>query len=710
MRIHLPAALPAALPTALLAALLCTSTAARADEGMWLLNELPTAAMQKSLGKAPDAAWVSRVQRGALRLANGCSASFVGKDGLVMTNHHCVRSCLEELSVGGRDLLNKPFAAKSAKGELRCSRFELNQLTGIEDVSVAVLAAVQGSSGKAFTDKLKAEKARLESACSGGDAKVRCDLVTLFDGARFHLYKQRRFQDVRLVLAPEFPMAAFGGDPDNFNFPRTGLDAAFLRVWEDDKPFATTDALPFAKTPAKDGDVVFVAGHPGGTERSRTVAQLAFQRDVALPWTLIRLAELRGRLDEWMKVTPTRAVRGRARLRTVENGLKALRGRLETLARPGFFASRQQAEEALKRGASPEGRQAFLEVEEANARAVAVWGDHRLLEAGEAFMGDLFGWARLLVRAEVELGKDDATRLPEYTSARLPALRQQLATTSPVVIDEETALLSWSLHRLRNLKGMDDPVVAKLLGTTNPDRVAAKLVKTTRLKDRTLRLAAFDGDEKARAVLSKDPLIAFARLVDDDARAARAAWENEVEAKETAAAERLAGVRRAARAKSTAAGTSTSTSTGTYTYPDATFTLRLSYGRVQGPPGHKAMTTISDLLARAGDDPPFRLSPSWQRAALNGQSKLDPTTPMNVSTTNDIIGGNSGSPLLNEQGEVVGLIFDGNLASLGGRYVYEPETNRAVAVHGEAIRAALTHVYDGRRVLEELDATRAAQR
>lgn len=672
------------------------STEALADEGMWLMNDLPRDDIVRSLGAAPDADTLTRVQRGALRLANGCSASFVGASGLVMTNHHCVRPCLEELSTGKRDLLGQPFVAKSANDELRCARFEVNQLEGITDVTEEVLRTVRGLTGKAYNERLKTERSRIEASCAGGDARVRCDVVTLFDGAVFHLYKQRRHQDVRLVFAPEFAMAAYGGDPDNFSFPRTGFDVAFLRVYDDGRPLATTDVLPFSSTSAKEGDPTFVVGHPGGTERNRTAAQLAFQRDTALPWTLLRLAELRGRLDEWMKADPKREMRGRARLRTVENGLKALRGRQETLAAPGFMDGRIKDEVVLQSIASPDGKQAFVDVIEANRRAVELWPDYRLLEGAEAFMGDLATWARLLIRARDESARPVEKRLPEFSPARLPEIRQQLSSTATVVIDDEEALLSWSLHRLRNLKGIAHPLVVKLLGTRSPERVARELVRGTKLADVRVRLAALDGDEAAWKTLEKDPMIAFMRAVDEPARNARKAWEDEVESREVRAAEVLASVRRAARAKGVVLAR----------YPDATFSQRLSFGRVRGTATAPSMTTVGDLFARAGDEHPYRLPPSWMRA----KSKLSTTTPLNVSTTNDIIGGNSGSPLLNANGEIVGLVFDGNLASLGGRYTYDAAQNRAVALHADAILAALKDVYGAARVVDEIELSRAKTR
>jgi hypothetical protein len=562
----------------------------------------------------------------------------------------------------------------------------------VKDVTEQVLRATSGKAGAAFNDALNAEKARLEGACGGGDGGLRCEVITLFNGARFHLYKQRLYQDVRIVFAPEFAMAAYGGDPDNFSFPRTAFDVAFARVWQGDAPLSTTDAFSFATSTAKDGDPSFVIGHPGGTERGRTVAQLAFQRDVALPWNLLRLAELRGRLDEWMKAQPARAVRGKARLRSVENSLKSLRGRHETLVAPGFMDARVAAENELKRGAGPVSLEAFNGIAEANRAAARLWADYRLLEGAEAFGGDLFAMARLIARAQGERAKADAERLPEFTAARIAQARQLVASTSPIVVDDEVALLAWSLHRLRNLKGIDHPLVRQLLGTRSPEAVAKATLLTSKLKDPKLRAAAFAGDEKALAAIAADPLYRLALAVDPAARQARKSWEDDVEAKETKAGEVLAALRK-------------SKPNATSTYPDATFSLRLSYGKIAGTAAHASQTTVNDLFTRSGDEPPFSLPPTWKAA----KTKLDLPTPMNVSTTNDIIGGNSGSPLLNAKGEVIGLVFDGNLPSLGGRYTYDADANRAVAVHHDAIIAALRHVYGAPHVVAELEAARRSK-
>ncbi len=678
----------------LMLVLTTTTTAARADEGMWLLNDFPTDLVKKQYGSAPDAKWLEKVQLGAARLANGCSASFVSEDGLVMTNHHCIRSCLEELSSPARDLLENAFVAKTNADELKCEKIELNQLVEIVDVTERVVAATKGASGAAFAAKLKEVNASIESECTKGDANKRCDVVALWSGARYHRYAYRRFRDVRMVFAPEFPMAAWGGDPDNFEFPRYGFDAAFVRLYENDAggvavPVKTPWRLRFAaaKKDARAGDLVYVAGHPGGTERLATVAELEMQRDVALPWQLLRLAEVRGRLDQWMSGDVNRQRKARARLRTVENGLKSLRGRQEALGQPGFFDERARPQAELEANAPAHTKPAFDAVRAAMTDARTLYGDARLLENAEAFQSDLFTIARHIVRMRAERTKPDGERLAEYSSAQLPFVEKQVLANVPVQLDLDEASLTWSLHRLRNLKGLDDPIVTKALGKESPEALAKRLVTTSKLGDVAFRKSALEAK-----TLPDDPMLALAAAVDPAARAARNAWEDRVDAIVKKSAEGIAEARR--------------TVYGASGPPDATFTLRLTFGTVRGADSEdpkKATTTIGEMIARSTGVFPFAFSPSWQRAVTGSFRKVPSATVVNVATTNDIIGGNSGSPLLNANGDIVGLVFDGNLPSLGGRYSYEPKDNRAVAVHAAILRAALRDIYDAQHVLDEIE-------
>ncbi len=665
-------------PLLLLAVSLSTIPFATADEGMWLYNAFPVE-KAKALGAPVDDAWLTKARLGSLRLAGGCSASFVSSDGLVMTNHHCIRSCLEDLSTPSRNLLAVPFVARTKEAEEQCVKTEANQLIDIVDVTAKVLASTKDAQGPEYQKQLKTALASIENDCAQGDAKKRCDVVTLFNGAQFHLYVYRRFQDVRLVFAPEFRMAAFGGDPDNFNFPRYGSDFAFLRVWENGAPRKTPEALHFSKTPAKEGDVAFVSGHPGGTERNRTVAQLEFQRDIGLPWTLMGASELRGRLDEWMKGDAERARVAASLLRSVENGLKSQRGRQQALVSPAFLPTKR-AEEKMLTEKVPEAKVAFAAIERAMAEYAPLYGDFRLWEGQEAFAGELYGYARRLVRFAEERGKPQAERLPEYTDARLPALQQMMGGATPVSQELETALLTWSLTRLQNLKGADNPLVRALLGKKSPAAVAAELVSGTKLHDATFRKAVLAGEVK----IDSDVLLVFAKKTDAAARALRVQVESKVEAVVKKNFEVIQAARK--------------TVYGTAGYPDATFSLRLSYGKVSGVAGQTAMTTVGGFFERLTGTFPFAASEPW----LAAQKTLSPATPFNFCTTNDIIGGNSGSPMLNAKGDVIGLVFDGNLPSLAGNFYFDGAENRTVAVHASLIRTALTKVYGAPHVEAEL--------
>ncbi len=660
---------------------------------MWLFNDFPAERVEKAYGFRPDQAWLDKVRLGAVRLAGGCSASFVSPRGLVMTNHHCIRSCIEDLSTPKADLLEKGFLARSEKDERRCPKVEANQLLEITDVTARIKAATAGKEGGAFAAALKAEQTALEGACTGGDPKLRCDVVTLFHGGAYHLYKYRRFQDVRLAWAPEFPMAAFGGDPDNFNFPRYGFDAAFLRVWEGDAPAVTPDYLRWAKQPAKAGDLTFVAGHPGGTERVQTVEQLAFQRDVVLPYYVAMLAELRGIFLEYQKGNAERFRTTRARVRSVENSLKALRGRHAYLADPQSWAQKESEDRALRQKVNADPKlasqfgPAFGSIAQAIDTHRRIYVEHRLLEGGDAFNSELFGLARALLRAADERPKPDAQRLREYTTPQLPALEQRLFRDAPIPREVEEITLTFSLRRMRETLGADHPLVQKVLGKDSPDALAKRLVTQSKLSDPKVRRALYEGGSKA-VESSKDPMIALARAVDAEARALRKRWEDEVDAP--------------VRKNSGLLNQAHVAVYGTAGYPDATFTLRLSYGTVagwkEGDRDVPALTTVEGLFGRHTGQFPFAVSPSWLRA----KAKLNPQTPVNMSSTHDIIGGNSGSPMVDREGRVVGLVFDGNLHSLGGRYGYDAERNRAVSVHCAGILEGLRTVYGGARIADEI--------
>ncbi|HEY3450481.1 MAG TPA: S46 family peptidase [Myxococcales bacterium] len=673
----------------------------RADEGMWLFNDFPSSKVKAKYGFEPDQKWLDHVRLSSVRLAEGCSGSIVSGDGLVMTNHHCAHSCIEQLSSAKKDYVASGFYARKGADEVKCPEIEINQLVEIADVTERIGAATRGLPDAGFNEALKAEMSRIEKECDTGPG-LRCDVVTLYHGARYHLYKYRRFQDVRLAFAPEFAIAFFGGDPDNFEFPRYDLDVSFLRIYQDGQPAKTPDFLPFAKAGPKDGDLVFVSGHPGGTNRLTPLAQLEVDRDVSLTRRLMYSSELKGLLTRFATESPEKKRISNALLFFVENGIKARKGRLSALQDKAFFGQ-LQGKEALLRAkvdADPALKAlyggAWDQVQKAMDRFRVIRDRYSYVEEGRGFASDLFKQARLLVREAEELPKPNEKRLREYADSNQAALKNEIASPAPVYDDLELLTLSFSLSKLREDLGPDDPVVKDVLGKLSPEQAAKALVKGSKLRDPKVRKALLEGGTKAIEA-STDPMIRLAKRLDPAARAVRKTYEDEVEAPVKKNNELIA------KAHSAIYGTST--------YPDATFTLRLTYGAVKGwtePDGKevKPLTTLGGAFERATGSDPFRLPDTWTKA----KAKLDLSTPFDLATTNDIIGGNSGSPVVNQQGEAAGLVFDGNIWSLAGDYGYDEALNRCVAVHSAALLETLDKIYGATRIAEELRAGRFSSR
>jgi hypothetical protein len=680
------------LRATLLAALLLAPRPSAADEGMWTFDAFPKEKVQKAYGFAPGDAWLARVRLASVRLAGGCSGSFVSGSGLVLTNHHCAQECIQALSTAQKDLFADGYWAKTAAEELRCPDVEVNQLVAISDVTARVRKATDGREGEAFRRARDAEFARIEKACQTS-ADLRCETVTLFRGGEYKLYTYRRYQDVRLVFAPEFRIAFFGGDPDNFEFPRYDLDLAFLRVYQGGKPLRTKDFFPVSPRGPRDGELVFVSGNPGETSRQMTVAQLTYLRDVGLPETLVRLSEIRGLLTGFQLKGPEERRIATELLFSYENSIKAYRGEWESLRDPRFFATLTAQEEALraKLGASPEQAARYLPAFDAIAQAQARRRELRkpylYVEKESGFQGELFSKARTLLRGAAERARPNEERLPEYADAALPALVQTLLSPAPIYPELEEVRLAHGFRKLREALGADHPIVRKALGKESPEDLAARLVRGTRLADPTVRKALWEGGTAAVAA-SQDAMIAFAALVDPDARAVRKTYEDEVTSVVEKNQERIAEARFATE--------------GRTTYPDATFTARLSYGAVKGwKEGDRFIgpfTTIAGLYDRATGRDPYRIPDSW----LAAKDRLDLSTPFDFTTTNDTVGGNSGSPVVNERAELVGLLFDGNLPSLGGDFGFDPAVNRSIAVDTAAILEALSKVYGAERLVEEL--------
>jgi hypothetical protein len=677
------------------ALVLSAAFASHADEGMWTYDNFPSQKVAKKYGFNPDKQWLTEARLSSVRLAGGCSGSFVSPEGLVMTNHHCAHSCIEQLSTKDRDFVAQGFYAPNLEAEVKCPEIELNQLTDISDVSARVHGATEGlKPGKEFNDKRKAAMAAIEKECAGGDEKLRCDVVELYHGGVYSLYKYKRFQDVRLVFAPEFRIAFFGGDPDNFNFPRYDLDVSFIRAWEDGKPAHTEHSFKWSYNGVKEGELSFVSGNPGGTDRELTMSELSYQRDVALPEAIADLAQYRGALTMFTQSSPEHARVGEAQLFGVENSLKALRGRFEALVTPALWNQKVEREKSLRAKVNGKSslRKKYGEAWDDVTRAMAQFQprhrEYRYVEEGAGFGSPLYRAARDLVRGTAELQKPDEQRLREYTDSKLPQLKQRLFSKAPIYPDFETFKLTYGLTKLRETLGADNAFVKKVLGKKSPAELAGELVKS-KLYDPAMRQQLWQAGHDA-VMASDDPMIQLAKLVDQDARNLRKWHDEEYEPLRQHGDELVAAAKFDLEGKSN--------------YPDATFTLRLSYGAVKGyeDMGHHVapVTNFAGAFDRATGRDPFKLPDSWIAAQANKQVSM--STPFNFASTNDIIGGNSGSPVFDKDMHIIGLIFDGNIQSLGGEYGFDESVNRSVAVDSAALTEAFDHIYGAKRIVSEL--------
>lgn len=675
----------ALLAAASLAAIPLLAAPAAADEGMWTFDGFPAEKVRKAYGWAPDQAWLDRVRNSSVRLTGGCSASFVSPEGLILTNHHCIASCLYDNSTDAKDYLADGFTARQREDELTCPGQQAEVVTAIADVTGDVMGAIGDLSGEALTKARDAKIAEIESANCPDTETTRCQVVTLFGGGQYKLYTYRKYSDVRLAWAPEARAATFGGDPDNFNFPRYSLDASFLRAYEDGRPVSTPAHLRWNPRAPEEGEITFVVGNPGSTSRLFTQSQLAFEREVRLPLTLATLSELRGRLIRAMDESPEHAREGQDLLFGVENSLKVYIGRTKALNDPAFTAKLAAAEADLKAKSAGNGEigDPWSAVEEAVDAYRALYLPLRFTQPS----GDLYGYAQTLVFAAQERAKPNAERLPGYTDSALPLTEKRLLDERPVYpwVDELT--MEWSLSKAREYLGVDDPDSQLLLGKESPEQRAERLVNGTKLADPAVRKALWDGGLEAIEA-SDDPMIRYALALAPRQRELKALADAQYSGPLAAAGAKLADARFAAY--------------GDALYPDATFTLRISYGQVKGWTERgkdvPIRTTLGGTFERATGNPPFDLPPAF---AAN-EARIDKDTTYDFVTTNDIIGGNSGSPVIDRAGTVIGAAFDGNIHSLGGNYGYDGTLNRTVAVSTAAVQEALETIYPAPALVAEL--------
>jgi hypothetical protein len=684
---------PFALAQALLLAVAAWSGPARADEGLWTFDNFPAAKVKAAYGVDITAAWGARVQAAAVRLSTGCSGSVVSSQGLTLTNDHCVTDCVQGLTSSSHNYQKDGFLAPAHADERRCPQIDADVLVSVTDVTDRMQGAGAGLSGAALVAARDKEEDHIDSEGCGDDLKLHCDVIGLYHGGQYKLYRYHRYTDVRLVFSPGDRTAFFGGDPDNFNFPRYDLDCAFLRLYEDGKPAATPDHLRWSPRAPVAGEVVFAAGNPAPTFREETVSQLETQRDLVLPLHMTELAELRGRMIRFGEEAPDNQRIVDEPLQELENDYKVEVGRLTALDDAGFMAARRAAEASLRAQAiaklgPPKHGDPWAEMASAQAALPDIYVAYHQLEIGPRG-SNLFDYARDLVRAAAERQKRSSDRLPGYTDSQLDALKQAVLNPVPDDPQYEQLLLEFWLSKTRERLTPDDPAARLVLGDESPEALARRLATESKLADRAVRKALWDGGAKAIAA-SNDPMIRFMVRIDPEARRIRSAYEDQYVGPTTRAAEKIAKARFAVL--------------GDSVYPDGTFSLRLSYGTVAGWTWRgktvQPFTSFAGLYDRATGAPPFDLDPRWTAA----RRKLDPAMVFNISTSNDIIGGNSGSPMLDAKGGVIGAFFDGNILSIGGDYGFDPAVNRAVAVTAQAIDAALTKVYGADALARELAA------
>jgi hypothetical protein len=675
--------------------------ALQADEGMWLFNNPPMKLLQEKYHFLPTAAWLEHVQKSSVRFDNGGSGSFVSPNGLIMTNHHVGADCLGKISTKDKNYVASGFEAKSNADEPKCDDLELNVLMSIEDVTARVAGAVQPGMDAASAERARRAEINNIEKESSDKTSLRSDVVTLYNGGQYHLYRYKRYTDVRLVFAPQKSIAFFGGDPDNFEYPRYDLDICFFRVYENDKPVHVDNYLRWSESGAAEGDLIFVSGHPGRTERADTVAHLLYQRDYAVPYVLNVLRRREVLLENYSERSAENARRAEDDLFGIKNSRKAYLGMLAGLQDPAILEKKRDSEKELRDlvAMDPKLSQSYGDgwdqVAASLKTQLKIREEYNLFAIGpqrraQSFNSDLFDIAIKLVRLAEETSKPNSERLREYSEAGLDSLKLQLFSDAPIYEDLETVQLADSLGMMAEVMGEDNDTVKMVLAGKSPRDRAAELVHRTSLKDVAARKRLADGGLKAIED-STDPMIRLARQIDPESRRIRQVFEQQVDEPQRQAYGKINNARFAVY--------------GSSVYPDATFTLRLAFGEAKGytEEGQKIpwATTLGGAYEHAAahnNKEPFELPKIWNER----KSQLNLSTPFNFVSTADITGGNSGSPVINRQGELVGIIFDGNIESLVLDYTYTDQTARAVAVHSAGILESLRKIYEANRLVTEL--------
>jgi hypothetical protein len=680
--------------------ILCLSGSTYADEGMWLFNAFPKDKVQAKYGFAPDQAWLDHVRLSSARAPSG-SSSFVSPDGLIFTNHHIAQECIHDLSTGGKDYMKDGFYAPTRAEEAKCPGVEFLVLESMEDVTAKVNGAAKP--GMSTSDAGKAQREEmgsLEKQCSGNG--MRCDVVTLYSGAMYSLYKYKKYDDIRLVFAPEFSMAFFGGDPDNFEYPRYDLDISFFRAYENGEPAKIHDYLKWSSEGANQGDLVFVPGHPGRTGRLLTMDQLGFLRDYQYPLQLNSYTRRIDALQKFSAQSSENERQAQSDFFVLQNSFKAVTGYEAGLKDKDLMAQKAADEKSLQQFVSsdPQRKQEFGDPWSQIAQAVGVqeqiYKPLFYLDNLGGFRGDLAHYARDIVRAAAEKQLPSNQRIRGYQDSQLPTLEQRLFSSAPVYKALEQAELAESLAEMQEVLGADNADVKKALAGKSPEERAKELIDGTKLEDVAVRKQLYEGGQAA-VDASTDPLIVLMRGVDPDAQAVHNQDEDQVQS--------------ILRGSGGSIGKALFADKGLSVPPDATFTLRLSYGTVEGykldgkdVAWFTTMGGAYEHAARHGSKPPYQMPDSW----LKYKSAINLKTPFDTVSTPDIIGGNSGSPVINKAGEVVGIIFDGNIESLAWNFEYSDKVARAVEVDSRAIIESLKQIYHADALVKEITGTDTA--
>ncbi len=668
---------------------------ALADEGMWPYNNIPVKMLKQKYGWAPDQAWLDHVRLASVRFNSGGSGSFVSETGLVLTNHHVGANCIQKISTPEHDYIKSGYFARSAAEEVKCPDLELNVLEGIEEVTAQVNAGVKpGMTDAQVLEAQKAEQARLEKECNEKTG-LRCNTITLYAGGEYDLYKYKKYTDVRLVVAPEFGIAFFGGDPDNFTYPRWDIDFAIFRIYENDKAVRPQHYLKWSSAGPKENELVLVSGNPGSTARLDTLAQLEFDRDFRYPLQIEYLVRRAKLLHDFSDKGPENARMANRQLFGIENSLKGNNGREQALQDPRVMAKKAAEEKELKAKAASDPKLAsYAGAWDAIAAAHKAYAQRykrdTIMTRALASAPEMSN-ARTIVRYVAEKEKPNEKRLEEFRESNLKSLEFALFSPAPIYPALEKVTIADSFKEMAEKLGADDPFVKKVLAGKSPEERANELVDGTKLKDVAFRKELVAGGVKA-VEESADPMIALARQTDPELREIRKWRADNVESVDKSNGALLAKALFAVKGKDR--------------YPDATFTLRLAPGPAKGYVENGKpvafQTTWDGMYAHSeehGGKAPYELPGSF----LKARAGVDPKTPVNFVTTADTTGGNSGSPAVNAKGELIGLLFDGNIQSLGNDIVYTEDVARSVCVHTAAMMASLRKVYDAGAVADELE-------